>query len=70
MEWLVRPEGGYLPLTTAQALRIDSSATLEDVTVAIDDLRNAIAASRSLVADSRGWRRMRNSGLRSVVSED
>jgi len=70
MEWLVRPEGGYLPLTTAQALLIDSSATLEDVTMAIDDLRDAIAASRSIVAHSRGWRRIRNSGLRAVVSAD
>jgi hypothetical protein len=70
MEWLVRPEGGYVRLTTAQALLIDSSATLEDVAVAVDDLRDAIAASRSLVGDSRRWRRMRSSGLRAVVSED
>jgi len=70
MEWLVTPDGRYVPLTTRQALIVDASATLEDVLLAFDDLRAVIAASRSLVADSRRWRRMRHSGLRAVVPED
>jgi hypothetical protein len=69
MDWLVTAEGKYLQLTPAQSLLVDTSATLEDVALALGDLRDAIEASRSLVADSRRWRRMRQSHLRAVVAE-
>jgi hypothetical protein len=70
MEWLVTAEGRYLRLTITQGLLVDASAALDDLGLAADDLRDTIAASRSLVADSRRWRRMRQSGLRAVVAED
>src|SRR5690242_19339944 len=69
MEWLVTADGRCLRLTTTQALLVDLSATCEDLALAAEDLRDAIAASRTLVADSRRWRRMRQSGLRAVVAE-
>lgn len=70
MEWLVTADGRYLQLTTTQALLVDTSATCEDVALAVEALSEVILASRSLVADSRRWRRMRQSGLRAVVAED
>jgi hypothetical protein len=70
MEWLVTAEGRYLRLTATQALLVDTSATCQDLALAVEELRDAILASRSLVADSRRWRRMRRSGLRAVVAED
>lgn len=70
MDFLVTDDGRYLALTDAQSLLLDASAILEDLSVAFDDLEDAIAVSRSLVADSRRWRRMRQSGLRAVVLED
>jgi len=70
MDWLVTGEGGYVRLTTAQSLLVDACATLEDVALALDDLSEAIAASQSLVADSRRLRRIRRSRLRAVVAED
>jgi hypothetical protein len=70
MDWLVTAEGSYLRLTRTQALVIDASATIEDLALVLDDLRDAIAASQSLVADSRRWRRLRRSGLRAVVADD
>jgi hypothetical protein len=70
MEWLVTADGRYMRLTTTQALLVDTSATCEDLALAFEDLRDEIVASRSLVADSRRWRRMRRSGLRAVVAED
>ncbi len=70
MEWLVTGDGRYLRLTTTQSLLVDTSAAVEDIALAVHDLSQAIAKSRSLVADSRRWRRMRQSGLRAVVAED
>ncbi len=70
MEWLVTGDGRYLRLTTTQALLVDTSATCEDLVLAVEGLRDAIVASQSLVADSRRWRRMRQSRLRAVVADD
>ena len=69
MDWLVAVDGRYVPLTATQSLLLDTSATLEDLALAIGDLQDAIAASRSLVADSRRWRRMRRSRLKLASSE-
>jgi hypothetical protein len=70
MDWLVTADGRYVGLTTTQSLLVDTSATLEDLSLAMNHLRDAIAASRSLVADSQRWRRVRRSGLRAVVAKD
>jgi len=70
MEWLVTADGKCVRLTKTQALLLDTSACLEDLLLAADDLRNVISSSRSLVADSRRWRRMRQSGLRAVLADD
>jgi len=70
MDWLVTADGKNLPLSRTQSLLLDTSATFEDLATVLGDLEEVIAASRSVVADSRRWRRMRHSGLRAVVSED
>jgi len=70
MDWLVAPNGTYVRLTPTQALLVDTSATIEDVALAAEDLADAIAASRALVADSRRSRRLRQTGLRAVVTRD
>jgi hypothetical protein len=70
MDWLVADDGRYLPLTAVQSLLLDTSATLEDLELAICGLRDTLVASRSIVADSRRRRRIRQSGLRVVESAD
>ncbi len=70
MEWLVTADGKCVRLTPTQAILVDTCASLEDLTLAADDLLDAIVASRALVADSRRRRRIRQSGLRAVVTED
>ena len=66
MEWLLDADGKYVLLAPAQALKIDISATIEDVAAVLEDLDDTIRASQSLVSDSRRWRKVRHSGLRLV----
>jgi hypothetical protein len=66
MEWLVGADGKYVPLTALQSHALELRATIQDLSVAYVTMREAIHASRSLVSDSRRWRRMRQSGLRVV----
>jgi hypothetical protein len=68
MEWLLAPNGTYLPLTAMHATIIDLSATCEDLVDAYEELDDAIEQSRALVSDSRRRRKMRQSGLRLIVS--